>query len=246
MAEPTRLERMVRQFHHRWETSPQYRATVTAVLGAAMIISICASGTLVAMAANSALGGLGITSASGAYSSSLSTGTQKLRAIEKFPTPTFTNNTQTAPPPVSTIPSSQTPMPGQTPTPSPTIGLATTPTAGGGGGQMPTTCNGGGGGGTWQIAPCPLVHGQGGSLTIVDTAYPGASVNVVLSFGVCSGNSSCSDVYSPAGGYALNGNGALTISFTVPANAQPGAAPVSGMINISGGPTMGIAAAPVQ
>jgi hypothetical protein len=218
---------------------------VTGVIGLAIIVAICASGTLVAMAARSALTGLGVVNGSTAYNGSLSTGTQKVRAVESFPTPTFGASTDTTIPPVATIPSSQTPAPGPTPTASPTP-FPTAPTGGGPGGQVPTTCNGAASGVTWDITPCPLTHGQGGTIVVVARAYAGAPINIVLSFGVCSGTSGCSYVYSPASGYHLDASGSLSISFTVPKDAQPGAAPVSGMINITGGPTVGISAAPVQ
>jgi hypothetical protein len=53
-------------------------------------------------------------------------------------------------------------------------------------------------------------------------------------------------LFTPAQGYKLDAGGNASISYTVPAAAANSSVPISGMINIGGGPTLGIQAAPVQ
>jgi hypothetical protein len=77
---------------------------------------------------------------------------------------------------------------------------------------------------------------------VVAHSYPGRSVNIVLDF--CESN--CALLFTPAQGYKLDGSGTLSISYTVPNNAANSPVGISGMINITGGPTIGISASSAQ
>lgn len=234
------LDHIVYSFQHRWETNPQYRAAVSGVVGLVLVVMMCACTGVVSAATSAALAGIGI-GGSGATNSSgggnLSTGTNPITHAKTFPTSTIVLNPGSMPG-VSQLQNSNTPAPHPTATPT------DTPVRGGGG--PVTTCNGAQGSGAWRLDPCPLVHGQTGTLTIVDKKHPGAATNVVIEF--CSA-SSCAQVYPPNAGYKLDGSGVETISFTVPDQAANSTTPVSGMISIygtNGTITMSILAAPVQ
>lgn len=204
----------------------------------ALVVTMCACTGVVSAATSAALAGIGlgggtINSSGGGNSN---TGTNRVSGAKTFPTATVVLNPGTVPG-VSQLPNSLTPLPQPTALPT-----ATRDTSGGGQ-NPPTTCNGGQSSGSWSLNPCPLVHAQNGTLTIVDKRHPGASTNVVISF--CSGTS-CALDFPPNGGYKLDGSGVETITFTVPDQAANSTTPVNGFISISGGPTMSIIAAPVQ
>jgi hypothetical protein len=74
--------------------------------------------------------------------------------------------------------------------------------------------------------------------------FANAPVNVLISFGNCT--SPCTYTFTPAQGYKLDGSGSIQISYTVPAVAANNDAPISGMVNIQGGPNFSFEAAPVQ
>jgi hypothetical protein len=231
------LDHAIRRFQDRWETNSQFRATLSGVLGLVMIVALCSCMGVVTTVANSALAGVnGSRNADG--SGNTNTGTGLIKGVPTFPTSTVPAWPQTGAPPYGIIPDSQTPIPKATelPTATPRSG------GGGGGGGGPTTCNGGQNGSTWQLDPCPQVAGQGGTITISSPKHAGATLNVVIGFGTCN---NCGVVFTP-GTYSLNSSGSVSISYTVPAGAANSQVPITGMINISGGPTLSIYAAPVQ
>jgi hypothetical protein len=234
------LDRMIHRFQDRWETDRQFRAMFSGVLGLVMIVALCSCMGVVTTVANSALAGVSASRDSGTTSQNTNTGTGQIQALPTFPTATVPPWPQSGPPTYSIIPNSQTPVPSATvpptATPQPTQ-------SGGGGGGGPTTCQGSQGGSAWRLVPCPQIAGQGGTLIIAAPKYPNATLNIVLSLGSCD---NCTMLFTPAQGYKLDGGGKASISYTVPAAAANSSVPISGMINIGGGPTLGIQAAPVQ
>ena len=226
------LDSFVRRFESRWQTNAQYRAAVSGVVGLVFLLVICSCAGVTSTVANSVLA-----SGSGASNQGGHTGTGKLASSTAFPTYTLPPYASTVVPGVSPIASSQTPPPGlptATDVPTPTD----TPTAGGGPG-MPTTCNGGNNGGTWVFSPCPLVHGQGFTLTVSAPGEGGHSMYVVIDF---SSAPSCTTLLYPT----LDGGGNWSYSGTVPACGANSTIPLNGQIAINGAYTMGINAAPVQ
>jgi hypothetical protein len=244
MQPPNFLDVMIMRFRDRWETDRQYRAAMSGVLGLITIIVLCSCTGIVSATASSALASAGFGSGYGPDGTPV-TGVDSLHAPPVFPTdtvPPWTPGTLPAAPPV---PNSQTPIPVPTATPAPTF-VDTTPSAAPGG-SLPTTCNGGSGNAKWALTPCPQRAGQAGTLSISDPSYKGAPLNVLINFGICSGNASCTYLFTPQQGYALDSNGSATISYTVPAAAANNTAPIGGYINIGNpGPTLTINAAPVQ
>lgn len=238
----------IERFQHRWETDRQFRATWGSVLALSLVVVLCSCVTLVGTTTNRALASAGLLASGSANSSSQlasaggphPSGTAGANINEQFPTPTSTPGNSAPVPPTSPIPDSLTPLPSPTvqATATPSATAAPTQTASGGSdiynGRTPV-CSGALGNGSWQLSPCPLVHGQGGSLILSDPGDAGKQVNIVLNFGQCPGNSSCTFLSTPTPSVTLDGSGHLTLSFTVPANAQPGALPVSGMVNVSSG-----------
>ena len=234
------LDRMIHRFQDRWETDRQFRAMLSGVLGLVMVVALCSCMGVVTTVANSALAGVSAARNSGGPSQNTNTGTGQIHALPTFPIATAPPLPQSGPPTYSVIPDSKTPVPSATvpptATPQPTQ-------SGGGGGGGPTTCQGSQSGSSWNLAPCPQVAGQGGTLNISAPRYPNATLNIVLSLGSCD---NCTFLFTPAQGYKLDGSGNASISYTVPAAAANSTVPISGMINIGGGPTLGISAAPVQ
>jgi hypothetical protein len=213
---------------------------LSGVLGLVMIVALCACMGVVTTVANSALAGVAAVRNADGSSQNTNTGTGQINAQPTFPTATVPPWPQSGAPTYSIIPNSRTPVPSATvpptATPQPTQ-------SGGGGGGLPTTCQGGQGRSTWQLTPCPQVAGQSGTLIIAAPRYPNATLNIVLSLASCD---NCTMLFTPAQGYTLDGAGNASITYTVPAEAAGSTVPISGMINIGGGPTLGIQAAPVQ
>ena len=233
------LDRMIHRFQDRWETDRQFRAMLSGVLGIVMIVALCSCMGVVTTVANSALAGVSAARNADGPSQNVNTGTGQINAQPTFPTATVPPWPQSGPPTYSIIPNSQTPVPSATV--SPTVTPQPSPTSGGGGG--PTSCQGSQSGSAWRLTPCPQVAGQGGTLIISASHYPNATLNIVLSLGSCD---NCTLLFTPAQGYKLDGGGSASISYTVPAAAANSTVPISGMINIGNGPTLGIEAAPVQ
>ncbi|MGH2517526.1 MAG: hypothetical protein ACRDHP_17895, partial [Ktedonobacterales bacterium] len=195
-------------------------------------VLMCSCTGILATVANAAFAGAG---GSGTASCNGNTGTKQLGGAETFPTFTVPPYT-VATIPAGSIPDSQTPAPGPSATPT---DLPATPTDTPSGGPPPQgACSGNSGGATWQFSPCPQSPGQSGSVIVVDPAYAGHGVNAVVSFGVCPTGISCTVLYTPNLGYHFDGSGRLVLPYTIPAQAQTGAAPESGMVNINGGPTV--------
>jgi hypothetical protein len=229
------LEKMIRRFQDRWETDRQYRAMMSGVLGIVMVVALCACMGVVTTVANTALANFSSSRGAGGPGNT-NTGTGLIKGVPTFPTSTVAPWQQSAPPPYTVIPNSQTPLPG--PTKEPTA----TPGGGGGGGGGPSDCQGGKNGVTWKLDPCPQIHGQSGTLSIhAPVQYAGHSLNILLSFGC----SSCTFDWTPDKNF-LNGSGDYSVTYTVPAGAANSQTPISGMINIGGGPTLSIYAMPAQ
>jgi len=235
------LDRMIHRFQDRWETDRQFRAMFSGVLGLVMIVALCSCMGVVTTVANSALAGVNAARNTDGPSGNTNTGTGQIQAVPTFPTATVPPWPQSGPPTYSIIPNSQTPVPSATVPPTATP--QPTQSGGGGGGGLPTTCQGSQGGSAWQLIPCPQIAGQNGTLVISAHKYPNATLNIVLSLGSCD---NCTLLFTPAQGYKLNGSGDANITYTVPAAAANSTVPISGMINIGGGPTLGVEAAPVQ
>ena len=234
------LDRMIHRFQDRWETDRQFRAMFSGVLGLVMIVALCSCMGVVTTVANSALAGVNAARNTDGPSGNTNTGTGQIQAVPTFPTATVPPWPQSGPPTYSIIPNSQTPVPSATVPPTATP--QPTQSGGGGGGGLPTTCQGSQGGSAWRLVPCPQIAGQSGTLIISAPKYPGASLNIVIGFGACD---SCGIDYPP-GAYSLDSKGNASIGYTVPAGAANSTVPISGMVNIGGGPTLGIQAAPVQ
>jgi hypothetical protein len=245
-AQPSRsstLDRVVTNFRDHWETDAAYRGRVSVMVGAGALISLCLLVGVVAVIASSMLGGGAPSPASVAQSGH---GGQ-LQGFASFPTPSLAPWTPGTIPGAAPAPASQTPIPKPTSavTPTPTIDPNSTATTSATGGGLPTTCNGQVGSTTWAITPCPQQAGQGGSMSIHAPGNGNAPINVLISFGVCSGNANCTYTFLPSSNH-LDGSGSITLSYTVPAAAAHNSAPVSGMVNIQNGPNFSFTAAPVQ
>ncbi len=239
----TWLDQMVRRFQDRWETDPQYRALVSGVVGLVLVVTLCACTGLLTLEGNTLLASVGLTnSSSGGNNITDNSGSATVAAGASFPTATFGPVYSSATPgvstPVGTVQtSSLTPLPNATPSPSPTA-AGGTPT-GGGGNNATFVCTGSGSGITWTFSPCPLVHGQAGTLTISAPGYPNTGTNIIVNFGNCP-KGDCTIDDPPGQGFQTNGSGVETISFVVAQDVQVGGPPVTGEINLSGGPTAGI------
>lgn len=244
-----RIDAMIERFQHRWETDRQFRATWGSVIALCTVVMLCACVSVVGVTTNRVLASAGlVSSGSSSPSASLAlgtgtkpSGTAGAAINEQFPTPTSTPGTSAPVPSTVAIPASGTPLPSPTIAPTATAGPdgQATPTATGGGGDIyngrTPVCSGPLGNGTWSLSPCPLVHGQGGSLIIADPNDAGKQVNIVVNFGQCSGNAQCTFLSPPTPSVTLDSGGNLTLNMSVPKSAQPGVLPVTGMINISGG-----------
>jgi hypothetical protein len=140
----------------------------------------------------------------------------------------------------SPLPGSQTPPPNATETPTGTGDNATPTPTGGGTNTAQFVCTGKGNGITWTFNPCPLVHGQSGSLTISAPAHPNTGTNILVNFGNCTNGSNCTIDDPPGPNFHTNASGIEVISFTVPADVQVGGPQVTGMIQLSSGQSVGI------
>jgi len=236
------LDQFVRRFQDRWETSPQYRSLVLGLAGLVLLLALCACTGLLAIQGNNLLSTLGLTNSTNNTGINTNTGTGSGQQAQSFPTATFGPFSSQVTPPGAALPNSQTPLPDATATTTdnPNGNGSPTPTGGGGGNNTATfVCTGGNSGVTWTFSPCPLVHGQAGTLTISAPKYANAPTNILVSFGNCTQGSVCTVDDAPPG-FNLNASGVETISFTVPNDAQVGGPEVSGLIGISGGPQVGI------
>jgi hypothetical protein len=234
---PSPLDRFVDQFHDRWETNSQYRSMVSGALAATGLLLLCVVVAVAATVANASMGG----GASAGTRGVAVGGNPNLSGLPRFPTATVPGWTPGNVPAAAPAPMSQTPPPQPSQPPTPTPQDLGTP----GGGGLPTTCNGSSGRDTWALDPCPQLAGQSGTMTINAPGHAGAPINVILNFGVCANNASCTLLFTPTQ-YALDGKSSITLSYTVPAAAANNTAPISGMIEITNGPSFSFTAAPVQ
>jgi hypothetical protein len=212
---------------------------MSAALALLALVGLCGGVLGVSNLATGILSGLGfITGSQAQPGGTPDTGARLVNGQLQFPTPTVSWVAGTVPP-VSTIAPSGTPPPG--PTKAPTASAVPSSTTGGG----PTTCAWhGGSGDSTSLSPCPQIHGQNGTLTITTSRrHAGAQLNILLSLGSCS--DSCTYDWPP-GTYSLDSNGNATITYAVPGDANVNATPISGMVNVAGGPTLTIQGPPVQ
>jgi hypothetical protein len=232
------LEQAIRRFQDRWETNRQFRAMASGVIGLVMIVALCSCMGVVTTVANSAFAGFTAARDSGTTGNT-NTGTGLIKGVPTFPTATAPSWNPGGVPPYSVIPNSQTPVPAPTQPPTATPGNGG---PGGPGGGGPTDCQGNNGQNSWNMTPCPQLAGQAGTLNISAPKHANATLNILISFGC----SSCTLLFTPQQGYKLDGAGNATINYTVPAAAANSQVPISGMINIGGGPTLSIYAMPVH
>jgi hypothetical protein len=237
---PSPLDLMVERFQHRWETDGQYRTRISAVAGAALLLFLCTLATVFSLVASTAFGFGGGGGSGGGGLSPGSGGPGQAFGAPTFPTGTAPPWTPQNVPNSGPAPNSQTPPPGPTKDRTATPAQFETPTPGG---TPPTTCNGNSGRDTWALSPCPQVAGQSGTLSISAPGHAGAALNVTLNFGICANNQNCT---LPNQSYQLDSNATATIQYTVPAAAAHNTAPISGSIQVNGGPTLSVLAAPVQ
>jgi hypothetical protein len=237
---PSSLDRAVAGFRDRWETDGQYRTRMSVVVGVGALIFLCIAMAIAATVGNLALGA-GNGSGTGGQGST-SGGPNGVIGVPTFPTATVSPWTPLPLPGGAPAPNSGTPPPSATKVATATPGDFATPTPGG---PVPTTCNGISGSATWALTPCPQVAGQSGTLAIYVPGHARASLNViVLNFGICANNANCT--FTPSQSYKLDSSAQASIPYTVPAEAANNTAPISGLINVSNGPSLSILAAPVK
>jgi hypothetical protein len=234
------LDAWLRHFHHRWETDPAYRKRVSVVAGVSALLSMCAFLVVISAIANAAFGATD----NGGQGAQGANGTNAFGA-PIFPTETIPPWTPGTVPYGGVVPSSGTPIPQPTTPPSPTPRATAEASPTGTAGAVPTTCDGTQSGATWALAPCPQVAGQVGTLTVAAPGHAGAALTISITFGTCSSGGSCTISY-PTGQYSLDASGNAKVTYTVPAGAAHGTTPITGTVTIANGPTLMIAAAPVQ
>jgi hypothetical protein len=235
------LDHILERLGARWITDGAFRGRMSIGCGASAAIALCMLVAIVAAVVNGTFGGPGLHNSPTGLP-----GGPQLQGAAIFPTATVAPWAPDVIPPANPVPASQTPIPEPTAIASPTpMWTDGSPTPTGGTGELPTTCNGQVGSTTWGLAPCPQQAGRSGNMTINAPGYANAPINVLVSFGVCAGNASCTYTFLPSQ-YHLNASGSITLNYTVPAAAGNNTAPVSGMVNIQNGPSFTFAAAPVH
>lgn len=219
MRRPSALDQMVRNFQHRWETNPQFRATWSGALGLALIVSMCACLGIALTFSSSIASRLGGSSANGSAVTFSNYGSD---TSPNFPTatiPPWTNQNQPADAP---IPPSTTAAPTPTLLPTATDVPTAPPNPGGGGG-------GGGGGGNVTITgtnPSPL-KGGGTGYVLVHSSQPNANVELNINW-----PNGAHDF--PAGFVKTGGDGNGSVAVTVPGGCS-GSGQVMISSDISGG-----------
>lgn len=172
------LDQLLHRFQDRWETSSQYRATMSGVLGLVLILFLCTGVGVVNAVASNMLATVGVTS-SGTHpssASSLDTGVSRVNGSPIFPTPEVTITGSNAIPVASPIANSATPYPTPTPSPTPTFAPTATPCRVNCGSPHP--------GGTVNLiahAPATWISGQAATLTL-QTSAPNTLVNIIIKF----------------------------------------------------------------
>ncbi|HEX8983401.1 MAG TPA: hypothetical protein VF792_11555 [Ktedonobacterales bacterium] len=198
------LDHMVQNFQHKWETNPQFRATVSGGLGIAIVVMLCACLGFAFTVSSSLAASVSGTSTMSSSADVLPNGTAKAGSVDNtltFPTQTPGQVTSAQVPQAQLIPPSLTPQPSPTAPPTPTP-LPTTPPGSGGNG-------GGGGGGCGNCSVTVTgytfkVGSPSGSVT-VHTSNPDAQVNVFVK----------APWYAPQNTGSTDGSGNGTISVTM-------------------------------
>ena len=241
------LDEMVNRFRHRWEIDRQFRAAASGVVGLLVLVALCSCAGIASNVANSVLASSGFGgSGGGGGGGPQSQGTTTLKGFAGIPTDTVPAWTPGTLPPAPPAPTSATAAPSPTHVPTETPVPTATPCQSNCGGGLPTTCNGHVGRNTWAFDKCPELAGQGGSLTVSIPGWANTPINIIVSFGSCANGANCTVLFTPDANH-LDGQGNITVSFTVPAAAANNSAPMSGLIQVSnGGPSFSYQAAPVQ
>src|SRR5947209_12771391 len=110
MTRKTWIDDFLERFQHRWETNPQYRATMSGVLGLVLLISMCTCVGLVTTGATSVLHAMGIGVAASDGPGQANTGGGGQGGVVTFSVTTVTP-AQPGSLPYSPIPTSGTPIP---------------------------------------------------------------------------------------------------------------------------------------
>lgn len=208
MRRPSGLDRMVHNFQHNWETSPQFRALWSGGFGLTIVVLMCAClGFAFTFAGTAAarLAGVNTTSNPGIFPSGTPHGCSGDCNVT-FPTPTVPS---WAPP---LIPQGQPIPPSLTPAPTPTAMPTATPVPTS---APPPPCNNNcpppTSAGTVSITstnPSPLHVGSGS--IVIHTSQPSVpiEVNIIYPGGA----------FNPGGGtvYTTDGGGNYTLSVNVP------------------------------
>ncbi len=172
------LDEIVARFRDRWETNPQYRATMSGVIGLAAIFGLCSCMLIASLFANSVLGSVGFGGGGGGAVAQQPNGGGGANALPTFPTnavPTWTVQDT----PVSVVaPTSGTTAPTPTPIPTATDIPTATPCQGNG-------CGGGGGGGNVIVSVTGMTPYRWNNCSsaspchaTVHTSVPNTPVNV--------------------------------------------------------------------
>jgi len=121
MIRRSRLDGAIERFQHRWETNPQFRATMAGVLGVIFLVFMCACVGLVSVSTQSALAAMGFggSNNNSADQGSTYTGAKAAQGIATIPIATVMLGTP-QPIPDATLPPSGTPLPTPTLAPTPT------------------------------------------------------------------------------------------------------------------------------
>ncbi len=172
------LDHMVQNFQHKWETNPQFRATVSGGLGIAIVVMLCAClGVAFTFSSSIATAVSGSNTTLSNTDAVVPNGTAKVGSVDNtltFPTQTPGQVTSAQIPQAQLIPPSLTPQPTPTAQPTPTP-LPTAP---------PGTGGGGGGGGcgncTVTVTGYSLSHSSSTGSVTVHTSKPNAQVNIFV------------------------------------------------------------------
>lgn len=211
------LDGMIENFQHRWETNPQYRATMSGILGVVFLVFMCSCVGVVSAGANVALTSLGFGGGASGGVIDTNTGSRAVHSAGEIPIATVVLGPQQAIP-ETTLPSSGTPLP--TATPSPTATATATP--------IPCTsnCGGGkgGGGGTISGTPIPTIWKAGTSVILhIHTSNPNTGYSLIFNL-----HGAATDLKQPAG--VTDGTGNDDYTYNVPSYVTNG----QGQITITG------------
>jgi hypothetical protein len=228
MTRRTWLNDLIERFQHRWETSSQYRAAMSGVLGLVFLIVICSCVGALTATTGSVLGALGLSGSNNGQAQAHSQG-KDVKGYATFPIATV-NLPSPSTIPDSTLTTSGTPLPTATTAPTPTD----TPTA------TPCTSNCGGGGGGGGCKNCNVTASfsgawqPGGSVSITLYATQGGSPQSGVGINIIGAINGCVAVLNGGSGVTL-GNGYYTFSFQICGGAsRPQTAPFTVEANFNG------------